>query len=168
MDTCQRGYLNKVQTTQAGRLCACSSRRNHAFYAENVLYRQRFVVMSRASTRIGAHWLPFIGSWGARRAGRYCDFGCCGGAHLLLQTLPVVIWWSAPIDRISSLPHAERRKEAHYSKYSIQAHTWDTEKCACNVIMPVTRTRVTGTYVPVTRESQNFALRVRSLRLPCR
>ena len=42
------------------------------------------------------------------------------------------------------------------------------KRCACNVIEPVTRIRVTGTYVPVTRESQNFAFRVRNLRLPCR
>ena len=55
-------------------------------------------------------------------------------------------------------------------------HTLGTpKKLACNKVVSETRYRVTGTIargpgadVPVTRESQNFALRGRELRLPCR
>ena len=55
-------------------------------------------------------------------------------------------------------------------------HTLGTpKKCACIVTVPVTRIRDTGTFarssmaaVPVSRESQNFALRVRNFRPPCR
>ena len=55
-------------------------------------------------------------------------------------------------------------------------HTLGTpKKCARNEVVSVTQYRVTGTFargpgadVPVTRESQNFALRGRELRLPCR
>ena len=33
--------------------------------------------------------------------------------HLLLRTLPVVIRWSAPLDKISSPTDAKRRKDTH-------------------------------------------------------